>query len=164
MKKLMILSKDDAIKLCDSISRAGTKLANDIQSLVLTAVGYANVHGDVTIATRLIGSLNAGTRKQAVVNVCEAFGCLAYDSKAKQFNHVKRDDVERDPAALVVLFSKPENFWTTYTPEPEVLSNYDVKAAVESLIKRLARMEKSGTQLEHREMFATLTEMVEAAE
>lgn len=162
MKKLTILSKDDAIKLCGSVAKAGTKLAQDIQSLALTAVAYANIHGDVTIATRLIGSLNAGTRKQAVVNICEAFGCLQYDSKGKEFSHVRRDDVERDPAALVVLFSKPENFWTTYTPEPEVLSQYDVKAGIESLIKRLAKMEKAGTTLENRELYARLTEMVEA--
>ncbi len=162
MKKLVILSKDEAIKLCGQVAKAGTKLANDIQSLVLTAVGYANIHGDVTIATRLIGSLSAGTRKQAVVNICEAFGCLSYDSKAKEFSHVKREDVERDPAELVKLLSKPENFWTTYTPEPEVLSSYDVKAGIESLIKRLAKMQKAGTTLENAELFAKLTEMVEA--
>lgn len=162
--KFQILNKDQAFKLADSIAKTAAKTAAQIQTLCLTGIGYANVHGDVTVATRLLTVVGkaTGLRRQAMVNIMEAFGCLKWDKD--HFEHVKRDDVIRDPAQLVVEMSKPENFWTEFTPEPEVVSSVDALELVQRLVKRIAKLQKDGAEVLHDDVYAKLTQLADAAE
>lgn len=159
-----ILSLEAAASLADSIKRRGKAFDRDVQSLCLTAIGYANTHGDVTIANRILPAIPAGSRKQAIVNLLEGLGCLKYDAKSKMFNHTKREDVLRDPVAIVEALAHRNNFWTNYTPEPTIVSNLDALEAVHKLVKRLQSAADKGTVIDSPEVFARLVEMTAEVE
>lgn len=155
--KIQILNKDQALKLAEAVGKTATKTASSIQTLCLTGVAYANVHGDVTVATRLMTSLGktAGIRRQAVVNLMEATGCLKWEKDA--FIHVRREDVERDPAKLVAFFGRPENFWAAFTPEAPVVTSVDALEMVQRLIKRIAALQKGGATVVNEGVYEKLT-------
>lgn len=164
MAKFAILSQEQAVELADSIKRRGKALERDIQSLCVTAIAYANMHGDITIANRVMPSLPTGQRRQACVNLLEAFGKLRYNAKTKEFEYRQRDDVMTDAVVLIEELSKSENFWTVYTPEPTIVSSVDALVAVQRLVKSLTAAAKKGTTIENREILEKLVAMVEPQE
>jgi hypothetical protein len=104
--KFSILSQEQALATIVSIAKSGNQLQNKVQSIAVTAIGYANVHGDVTIANRAFVALKdlKGIKLSAFTAYLEEYGCLALAKDG--FVHAKRDDVERDPLKLVALLSK----------------------------------------------------------
>jgi hypothetical protein len=136
-KKFTVLERDAALKLIDRTVKRGAALANDIQSLAVTCIGYANVHGDVTIAQEAYSKLEgvSGVRFNSFVKYLETYGQLAYDKDAKTMVYRKRTDVITDPVQLVTALSATR--WYTAIKAEAVESIYDVQAQVEKLIKKI---------------------------
>jgi LPS sulfotransferase NodH len=138
-KKFTVLERDAALKLIDRTVKRGAALANDIQSLAVTCIGYANVHGDVTIAQEAYSKLEgvSGVRFNSFVKYLETYGQLAYDKELKTMVYHKRDDVLKDPVQLVTALSTTR--WYTAIKAEAVESIYDVAAQVKKLIDKIEK-------------------------
>jgi hypothetical protein len=136
-KKFSVLDREVALNLIDRTVKRGASLSNDIQSIALTCIGYANVHGDVTIAQEAYSKLEgvSGLRFNSFVKYLETYGQLAYDKDAKTMVYRKRTDVITDPVQLVTALQ--ETRWYTAIKAEAVESIYDVQAQVEKLIKKI---------------------------
>lgn len=159
--KVCILSRPEADKLQDSISRRGKVLESDVQRLIVTAIGYCNVHGDISIAQRMYTALSGlkGFRLQAVVNLCEAFGNMKFDDKGingkpatKNFLHIKQfklinEKAKTNPAEIVTELMLPDNHWTVFTKAPATKSSIDVFAKVSELVASVEKRVKKGEEV-----------------
>lgn len=133
MAKISILTHDKALALVSKIAKGGSTFQSDVQAISITAIGYANVHGDVTIATRAYEALNLlkGVKAKSFVSYLEMYGCLLLAKDG--FVHVKRNDVERDPIKLIELLSKVS--W--YTPiKTESTPSVDLVDAIRKLVAK----------------------------
>lgn len=138
-KKFTVLEKDAALKLIDRTVKRGAALANDIQSLAVTCIGYANVHGDVTIAQEAYSKLEgvSGVRFNSFVKYLETYGQLAFDKETKNMVYHKRDDVLKDPVQLIAALA--DTRWHTAIKAEAVESIYDVAAQVAKLIEKIEK-------------------------
>jgi hypothetical protein len=145
--KVDLLSKEAAFKLADSVKKRGDALNNDIQKLAVTAIGYANVHGDVTIAQEIVGkiydtlSTNKGLRFNSFVRYLETYGQLAYDKDAKSMVYKKRDNVLTNPLDLMLALSEVKWFDAIKQETPQ--SIYDVQDMLKKFIEGCERKANS---------------------
>ena len=144
-----MMTKEQAFDLAKSIGRRGVALNRDIQKIACTAIGYANVHGDVTVAQNIYENLrdNQGIRLNSFVRYLETHGKLQYDKESKNFIYRKRDDVVTDVMELFLTLS--ENPWFKAVKQEPTESIYDVAEMVKKLIAKaesLAKNEKNTVQ------------------
>lgn len=135
-----LMTKEDALVLSKSIGSRGKTLNRDIQKIACTAIGYANIHGDVTVAQNIYDNIrdNKGIRLNSFVKYLERFGCLAYDKESKNFVHHKRDDVVKDVLELFLTLN--ENPWYEAVKQEPVGSIYDVSDMVTKLIEKCEKL------------------------
>ena len=158
-----LMTKDQVIELAKSVSGRGKSLNRDIQKLAASAIGYANVHGDVTIAQGIYETLSAnkGLRLNSFVAYLEKFGKLEYDKTVKNFIYRKRDDVETDPMELFV--SLAELPWYEAIKAKEPVSTYDVAAGIKAIIARCDRLaQQESVAIAHLELLEPLRSLIPA--
>jgi hypothetical protein len=141
-KKFSILSREDAIARIALIGKRGNALMNDIQSISVTAIGYANVHGDVTIAQDICTTLQTigGVRFTAFVKYLEVYGNLAWDKDTKNFVYRKNDNAVCDPAELVAQLHATR--WFDAIKQEQPTSVYDVEEMVRKMLTKLTNAAK----------------------
>jgi len=162
MSKFTVLDKDSAIKLIDRTVKRGASLANDIQSIAVTCIGYANIHGDVTIAQEAVSKLEgvSGVRFTSFIKYLETYGQLAWDKDTKNLVYRKRDDVLTEPMALITTLS--ETRWYNAIKPEAVQSIYDVSDMVKKLIAKIEKAASGGSAIvRHSEMLDQLRGLVE---
>jgi hypothetical protein len=154
--------KQAAFDAIDRVGKDATTVRNNIQRIATIAIGYANLHGDISIAQRAVEvfQTNKGIRFNSFVSYLEHHGQLQWDAKAKQVVYRKRDDVIRDIPELVEALRA--SFWWEAIKAEEVVSMYDVKTAVEKLIAKATANAKKGGEVKHAEMLESLINLVEA--
>jgi hypothetical protein len=158
-----LLTKDQVIELAKSVSGRGKSLNRDIQKLAVSAIGYANVHGDVTVAQGIYETLSAnkGLRLNSFVAYLEKFGKLEYDKTVKNFIYRKRDDVETDPMELFV--SLAELPWYEAIKAPNPVSMYDLAVKIEALVKQCEKFaQQESVTIAHMELLEPLRALVPA--
>jgi hypothetical protein len=158
-----LLTKDEAADLAKSVATRGKSLNKDIQKLAATAIGYANIHGDVTIAQGIydVLSANKGLRLKSFVSYLETHGKLEYSKEVKNFIYRKRDDVITD--VLELFLELADNPWFDAIKEPEPVSQYDLSAKIASLVKQCERMaEQESVSISHLELLEPLRNLVVA--
>ena len=158
-----LMTKDQVIELAKSVSGRGKSLNRDIQKLAVSAIGYANVHGDVTIAQSIYETLtvNKGLRLNSFVAYLEKFGKLEYDKTVKNFIYRRRDDVETDPMELFV--SLAEFPWYEAIKAKEPVSTYDVAAKIKAIIAQCDRLaHQESVSIAHLELLEPLRSLVPA--
>ena len=135
-----LLTKAEVSELAKSVAGRGKSLNRDIQKLAATAIGYANIHGDVTIAQEIYSQLvtNKALRLKSFVAYLEFHGKLEYAKETKNFVYRRRDDVETDVMNLFVSLSDAP--WYEQIKEPEMVSSYDVSAKIVALVKQIEKM------------------------
>lgn len=157
-----MLSKDEAFELSRSIAKRGVSLNRDIQKIAATAIGYANVHGDVTVAQNIVDNIrdNKGLRLNSFVRYLENYGQLAWDKETKNFVYRKRDDVLRDPMELFLTLA--EHPWYEAIKSEQPQSIYDVQEMVKALITKVEKLAKSERNtIEHLDLLDTLKLVVD---
>jgi UTP:GlnB (protein PII) uridylyltransferase len=168
--KANFLTKTLADSLTNDIVSRGKALELDVQRLIVTAIGYANIHGDITIAQRMYSALATvkGFRLQAVINLVEAFSVMKFDDKGigdkaatKNFQHLKHwnltnENASKDPAEIVEVLARPENFWTEFTKPPVVKSSYDVLEQVTSILATAKKKIDGGKPVANKELVEIL--------
>lgn len=153
--------KAEALKLIESTGKSADTVQNNIQRVAVIAIGYANIHGDVTIAQRAceVFATKKGVRFNSFVKYLEYHGQLAWDKDAKNVVYHKRESAIKDEVKL--LESLAGTKWYQAIKQEEVASIYDVKEAVEKLIARAKKAEKDGTEIAHAEMLQKLVGLIE---
>ena len=158
-----LLTHQEASDLAKSVATRGKSLNRDIQKLAATAIGYANIHGDVTIAQEIYSQLvqNKALRLKSFVAYLEFHGKLEYAKETKNFIHRKRDDVETDVMSLFISLS--DSPWYDHIKEPEMVSSYDVSAKIVALVKQIEKMaSQESVTVSHLEMLEPLRAIVAA--
>lgn len=141
-KKFSILSREDAIARIALIGKRGNALMNDVQAIAVTSIGYANVHGDVTIAQDICTTLQTigGVRFNSFVKYCETYGNLAWDKGTKNFVYYKNDNAVCEPAELVAQLHATR--WFDAIKQEQPASVYDVEEMVRKMLTKLTNAAK----------------------
>lgn len=135
-----MMTKEQAFDLAKSIGSRGKALNRDLQKIACTAIGYANIHGDITVAQTAFEQIkeNKGIRLNSFVRYLENFGQLAYDKESKNFVYRKRDDVIKDVMELFLTLS--EHPWFEAIKQEPTESIYDVADMVKKLVARCEKL------------------------
>lgn len=158
-----LLTKEQVSELAKSVAGRGKSLNRDIQKLAVTAIGYANVHGDVTIAQEIYATLtqNKGLRLNSFVAYLEMYGKLEYSKQDKNFVYRRRDDVETDPMELFITLA--EQPWYEAIKQPEPVSQYDLSVKIAALVKQCEKMaQQESVNIAHLELLEPLRALVVA--
>lgn len=160
-----IMSKDEAFKLCDTIAKQGVIQDNRIQRAAVTAIGYSVIHGDCTIAQRMIEVFPAGSRLTSLVAFFEALGNLQWDKDQKTVVHIKDEDrmepTEKDVAALLTLCNEVQ--WHVYGPKSVPKSEYDSIDLMKKLVISLQKKaKKDGVTVTHQEKLDAMMNLLMA--
>jgi hypothetical protein len=158
-----LLTREEASDLAKSVATRGKSLNKDIQKLAATAIGYANIHGDVTVAQGIYAVLadNKGLRVKSFVAYLETHGKLEYSKDAKNFIYRKRDDVLTD--VLELFLNLADNPWYEALKEKEPVSMYDLSAKIAALVKQAESMaQQESVTVSHLELLEPLRSLVVA--
>jgi cytidylate kinase len=158
-----LLTREEAADLAKSVATRGKSLNKDIQKLAAAAIGYANVHGDVTVAQGIYESIanNKGLRIKSFVAYLEKHGKLEYSKDAKNFIHRKRDDVITDVMELFLHLA--ENPWYEAIKEKDPVSMYDLSVKIAALVKQAESMaQQESVTVAHFELLEPLRALVVA--
>lgn len=157
-----MMTKEQAFDLSKSIGNRGKALNRDIQKIAATAIGYANIHGDVTVAQNIFENIadNKGIRLNSFVRYLETHGQLAYDKESKNFVYRKRDDVIKDVMELFLALSEAP--WYQAIKQEQVESIYDVSKMIKSLVDRVEKLSKNERNtIENIELVDTLKLLIQ---
>lgn len=157
-----MMTQEQAFELSKSIGNRGKALNRDIQKIAATAIGYANIHGDITVAQNIFENIkdNKGIRLNSFVKYLERHGQLAYDKESKNFVYHKRDDVCKDVMELFLTLS--DNPWYEAVKQEPVGSMYDVADMVTKLVERCEKLAKNERNtLENAQLLDTLKLLVQ---
>lgn len=158
-----LLTREEAADLAKSVATRGKSLNKDIQKLAATAIGYANIHGDVTVAQGIYESLSAnkGLRIKSFVSYLETHGKLEYSKEVKNFIHRKRDDVITD--VLELFLHLADNPWYDAIKESEPVSMYDLSVKIDALVRQAEKMaQQESVKFAHLELLEPLRALVVA--
>lgn len=123
---------DTAIK---SIASRGKTLERDIHVAAVSTLNHAELHGDVTLAQRLVEAVPSLARKNALRDWFLAFGKFSYDEKNKTLAYNKAGVTLLDEAIATPFWDfKPE---APYVP-------FDMNAAIQKLIQRAEKAVSNG--------------------
>ena len=160
-KSFKILSREDAVARIARIGKRGVQLNDDIQAIAVTAIGYANVHGDVTIAQDICTTLqtNGGVRFNSFVKYLEVYGNLAWDKDTKNFVYHKNSNAVCDPVALIEQLHATR--WFDAIKQEKPASVYDVEDMVRKMINKLNKAAKQDNVTIHNEhLIEQLAELI----
>lgn len=137
------MSKEQAFELSKSIGNRGKTLNRDLQKVACTAIGYANIHGDITVAQNIWENLsdNKGIRLNSFVKYLETYGQIKFDKEAKTFVYSKRDDVIKDVMELFLTLS--DNPWYQAIKQEPVGQEYDINEMVKKFVAKCESLAKN---------------------
>ena len=150
--------KATVLKLIDNVGDQAQTVQNNIQRIAVVAIGYANIHGDVTIAQRACEVFKGkkGIRFNSFVRYLETHGQLEWDKNDIKYR--KRDNVLKEPTELLASLSKTR--WFDAIKAEQAQSIYDVKAQVEKLIKAAGKAVEDGRDVKNGELVDTLARLI----
>ena len=123
----MLTGKEAIIKAITSIMKRGKALDKDIHVAACSTLNHAELHGDITLANRLLEAMPNSARKNALRDWYTAFGKFSYDITSKAMIYDKTKTTELNKAINTPYWEfKPE---TAYVP-------FDAIEAIQNLIKR----------------------------
>ena len=138
-------------KAITSIHGRGAKLDGDIHRTGVSVLAHASEHGDTTLADKLVHAMPKGGRKLALVEWMLAHGQLAkLDPKADKDAIAEGRLFKLDRSRKYDEEGAIATPWTEFKPEANVLTAFDVQAAVQSVLKRMQKAAANGLTIEHK--------------
>jgi hypothetical protein len=96
-------------KLIVSVTTRGKKLEADLHLAAVSTLNHAGLHGDITLANRLLDGLPASTRKNALREWYLAFGKFKWNEEDKTLAYDKSKQTMLDEAIATPFWEfKPE--------------------------------------------------------
>lgn len=139
-KAVTLLVGDAAIsKAIVSIQKRGAALDASIQLAGVSILDHIDKHHNVTLLADLFAALPKGARKNAFAEWAMACGKVILnegaDRKAKPFLYA-----DKKVTSLAMAWEKP---WYDYKPEADLLTSFDVQAAVAKILKQVTAARKA---------------------
>lgn len=125
--------------LIKSIGVRGKKLDADIHTAAVSALWHGYQHKSTGYAENLLSAMPASARKNALKAWLLDMGCFML----KEDNKTLGIDKERHAKGFDEANAIATPYWE-YNKEPEVLTQVDAMALVNSLIKRLTKAKENG--------------------
>lgn len=143
-----ITDRGVALRRIKAINTARTKLADDIQTLALTAIFHAHTHGDFDLANALTVAVGNGMKHEALrLYLCE-FGPLNPNANkatkgAKPLLYAKSKRLE-DAEAIADVIAKAslKKWWDRATERPA--EDFSFAAGLHSLLNKLKKAQENG--------------------
>lgn len=118
-----------------AIATQGKRLENSIHSVAVSCLHHADLHGDITLAEKLVHAVPSMARKNALRDWFLAHGKFNYDMKNKTFTYKKGVETLLDAAIATPFWMfKPE---ADYKP-------FDLQASVLHLVARAEKAIEKG--------------------
>jgi hypothetical protein len=163
VKQAPIMEMTTLMRLIGRIGKRGQQVHDWIQTAAVNAVAYSIVDRNITPAKQLVGALNAGNRKDALVRYLEKFGNLAW-AKNEQGDYdfaffevkVKGELLQWTPEYAKMA---SEFVWSKAIKPPVPKSMYDVAAALSQLIDAAHRAVKKQIPLMHADILSQLEQV-----
>lgn len=121
-----------------SIQTRGKSLERDIHIAAVSCLNHAELHGDITLAEKLVQAIPQLARRNALRDWFLAHGKFSYDMTAKSFTY-KKDAVTQLEAAITTPF------WE-FKAEVEY-KPFDMQAAVLQLVARAEKAMEKGEEV-----------------
>lgn len=126
-------------KAIASIATRGKKFEKDVHIAACSVLNHVELHGDITLANKLIEAVPTLARKNALRDWFIAFGKLGYDAKNKTMTYDKNKVTLQDDA-------NDTPFWE-FKPEAEYVP-FDLTAAIQNVLKRAQKAAEHGDKLD----------------
>jgi hypothetical protein len=126
---------DTAIK---SIATRGKSLERDIHVAAVSCLMHADMHGDVTLAQKLVEAVPSLTRKNALRDWFQAHGKFGYDVQGKTLTFDKKGNTLLDAAIATPFWEFKQE--TAY-------NGFNIEAAVLQLVKRAEKAIEKGEKV-----------------
>jgi hypothetical protein len=124
----------------EAMVKAQDRAVKAVAQVIVMALWAANVNKDPAVANTLIANMRKGLKKQAVVDLLQACGNLAYVSGTFQFFDAKRgwsaEEVKVCKAAAAA--------WETFKAKAPEVKEVDAVAELETLLEKLTKKAKDG--------------------
>ena len=146
----------------DRACRAVGSVQKALQHAASIAIGYVNVHGDISVANKCLAKLTKtggikGIKLQAWVTYLETFGALEFVKDSKVFKFRKEADVLRDPAALLVALAASP--WQDAVADKPLETMHDCMKDVVALLKKLEKLAAAECEFENEFVIAGLEQL-----
>lgn len=128
-------------KAIASIQKRGVTLQNDIHKTALSCLKHVEMHGDITLANRLLDAMPGMGRKNALADWFVAFGKFTASEDEKNGLLAYSSDKE---TMLSEATATP--FWE-FKPEPKWVP-FDFDKAVTAVLKKAETARKKGQELD----------------
>lgn len=130
-----------------TIAKTGAAYSRNIGRAILGALYFSIVESDPKPANELVGALRKSTKQQAVIDLLEENGNLAWTKQGKKTPSFEYFDAMQTwmPEDVKELRTVCEN-WEDYK-KTAVAKDYDAIKAVEQIIKNIESKEKKGQKI-----------------
>lgn len=139
-------------KAITSIATRGKKLENDIHKAAVSCLNHADLHGDITLAIKLVQAVPTMARKNALQDWFLNFGKFGYDTANKVLTFDKKKVTMLEDAIAVP-------FWE-FKPEPEY-KPFDMQASIMAVINKAQKAIEKGEEVDEKAL-KTLRELTTA--
>lgn len=123
-----------------SLAARGKRYETDLHIAAVSTLNHAILHGDVTLANKLITALGKSQRVNALRDWFINFGPFSYDATNKTMAHVKGSNKTDLTAAMAMPFWEFKQE-AAYVP-------FDFQAAILTLVKRAAKAQAIGDKVD----------------
>lgn len=121
-----------------SIASRGKTLERDIHKAAVSCLNHADLHGDITLANKLVEAVPTMSRKNALRDWFMAFGKFGYDAQNKALSYAK--------GGVTLLDDAIETPFWAFKPEAEYVP-FDITKAVTQLIQRAEKAVERGDKV-----------------
>lgn len=143
-------STADIKKAISSIELKGKRLDADIQKAGVSCLAHISKHGDTTLLDSLVHAMPKGSRKSALVEWAVAVGQVRTLDKANPDDMMAIESgrlFKLDRTKAFTVEEAMSKLWYDFKPEKDLLTVFDVQAAVQTLIKRYSNATRDGAEI-----------------
>jgi len=135
---MRLLSRDQIVRNCMTIRKAGKKMDELIHQTGVSVIAHAEKHGDTTLIDRLFSVMPKSSRAKALKTWIEDFGPVSWDEDLDRFKLDKEKKARVNEAAKIP-------FWE-YTQESKPLSPLDLEKRLKLLFKQANKVVNQGSE------------------
>ena len=127
----------------EAMVKAQAKAVQSVEPVIVMALWDSNVNESADVANMLVNNLRKGLKKQAIVDLLQSFGNLAYISGSFKFFEANKgwgaDEVKAIKAAA--------KDWESFKPKAKVVESLDVAEAIDALARKIEKAKKDGIKI-----------------
>jgi hypothetical protein len=134
-----------------NIARAQARATTEIGKALLAALYFANVNKDAGAANALVKCLRKSTKQQAILDLLEKHGKLAWIKADKKFEFFDAKTPDWN-AETVKTLREVCNNWESFKLEKAAVEEFDLMEAIRKQLDRAESYSKKGVKVSHAEL------------